>query len=273
MPVTTADTLNASELLELFNASYSDYVIPLRFRPADLREHLTTHAVDLGLSPVVVEDGPAAFSLVGRRGSTAWIGGMGTTPDRRRRGLGETALRAAVASAAEAGATVVDLEVIVGNDRAIALYEKLGFARVRELVVGQLDAGVSARAGSDTVATLDVDAAQSWIAAHRPSPEPWQRSDAAITGLRERGADLYALEVSRAGVRAGAALLREQEGITALLQIAATDADAAGTLLAAAAADRPLRVLNAPAGEPAAVALAALNARIVVHQHEMRLIP
>ena len=273
MRLSPAHVLDRVALLELFNASYSDYVVPLRFRAADLREHLTTHAVDLGLSRVVVEEEPAAFALVGKRGATAWIGGMGTTPSRRRRGLGEHVLRAAITAAVEAGATVVDLEVIVGNDRATALYNRLGFTRVRELVVGQVSPGARAPAGPAAAMPCDADEAQSWIAAHRPSPEPWQRSDAAIASVRERGAELYGMAVTRAGARAGAALLREQEGIVALLQIAAADADAATTLLAAAAADRPLRVLNAPAREPAAAALTTLDAQIVARQFEMRLVP
>lgn len=273
MPVTTAATIDAPALLELFNASYSDYVVPLSFGPDDLDEHVTAHAIDLGLSKVVDDGGPAAFALVGRRGATAWIGGMGTRPERRRRGLGERALRAAIAAALEAGASAVDLEVIVGNDRAIALYEKLGFTRVRELVVGQVGPGRAPPRVLDTVAPLDAGVARSWIAARRPSREPWQRSDAAIDALRERGITGDGLEVTRAGARVGAALLRDQGNIAALLQIAARDADAAAALLAAGAADRPLRVLNAPAGEPAAAALTALDALIVARQYEMRLVP
>lgn len=273
MELTTAATLDPAALLELFNASYSDYLIPLRFRAADLDEHVTAHAIDLGLSCVVNDDGPAAFALIGRRGERAWIGGMGTRPDRRRRGLGEHALRAAIGAATRAGASAVDLEVIVGNHRAIALYEKLGFTRVRELVVGQVGPGAAAPAGRVATAPWDARDAQSWIAAHRLSPEPWQRSDAAMASLRERGAELHGMAVTRAGARVGATLLREQEGIVGLLQIAAADADAATALLAAAAADRALRVLNAPAGEPAAAALAALDAHIIARQFEMRLVP
>jgi ribosomal-protein-alanine N-acetyltransferase len=48
-------------------------------------------------------------------------------PARRRRGLGETLLAAALEAARAAGADVVFLEVATDNPGAIALYEKLAF--------------------------------------------------------------------------------------------------------------------------------------------------
>jgi RimJ/RimL family protein N-acetyltransferase len=55
--------------------------------------------------------------------------GMGLLPAYRGRGLGTRLLDAALAGAAKLGITRVELEVFASNARAIALYERRGFAR------------------------------------------------------------------------------------------------------------------------------------------------
>ena len=55
--------------------------------------------------------------------------GMGLLPAWRGRGLGARLLDAALAGAAGLGITRVELEVFASNPRAIALYERRGFAR------------------------------------------------------------------------------------------------------------------------------------------------
>src|SRR2546423_1353485 len=96
-------------------------------------------AVDLGASRVLFDDGrPVAFALVAVREPEAWIAGMGTLPEDRRRGYGERTLAATLEAAQERGARDVLLEVIEENRSALRLYEKLGFERVRELIVWML---------------------------------------------------------------------------------------------------------------------------------------
>jgi len=53
--------------------------------------------------------------------------GMGLLPDYRGRGLGEKLLRATIDAAVKMGIERVELEVYPSNQRAIRLYEKLGF--------------------------------------------------------------------------------------------------------------------------------------------------
>ncbi|HET9103814.1 MAG TPA: GNAT family N-acetyltransferase [Solirubrobacteraceae bacterium] len=275
MIVRPAAELDRVALLELFNASYSDYLVPMRMRAADLEEHLDLNGIDLRASRVVHGEGPAAFALVGRRDDRAWIGGMGTHPDHRRRGLGEAALRAAVTAARGEGCGEVRLEVVEGNDRAIALYAKLGFTRVRELVVAQLDPGdgssTPVAAGGTVMQVGDRDA-ERWVTGHREGPEPWQRAGAVLERLRERGTALRGIALRRDGTTAAAAVLRDQDEITGVLQIAAEDAvAAAGLLRAAVRPERPVRLVNVPDGDPAAAALQRLGAHIVARQYEMRL--
>ncbi|HEY2790180.1 MAG TPA: GNAT family N-acetyltransferase [Gaiellales bacterium] len=268
MNVISADTLGATELVELFNAGFSDYFVPMQLDEAALREHLEGNDIELRDSPVVVAARPAAFALLGVRGADAWVGGMATIPDQRRRGHGERALLATLEAAAARGCRTVWLEVVEDNRAASTLYAKLGFETVRDLVVWSLPATAP---GTSSGHALDARAAQAWIAANRPSHEPWQRADAVLDRLHDRGAPLHGLAVERAGAIAGAIVCRDGATLS-VLQAAAVDAVAAAeVLLAAAAGERDVRFTNAPSDEPFSQALEQLGGRLVARQHEMRL--
>ena len=54
--------------------------------------------------------------------------GMGIVEEHRGKGIGEALMRAALAQARQRGLTRVELTVRADNERAIALYRKIGFA-------------------------------------------------------------------------------------------------------------------------------------------------
>ncbi len=139
MNLVPARSLPVSALTALFNAGYTGYLIPLAFDEPALRRHLTDNDIDLDVSRVATDPDPAAFALIGRRGREAWVGGMGTVPERRRRGIGRRTLMAALDAAAGAGAATARLEVLEGNETAIALYENLGFTTTRRVIVAALN--------------------------------------------------------------------------------------------------------------------------------------
>jgi len=269
MRIEPASMLDLSILRELFNEGFSDYLVRMQLDDVAFRDHMDGTDIDLDCSQVAIEDRPAAVALIARRGAAGWVGGMGTAPSYRRRGLGERALVAALEAVHRRGCGEVWLEVIDNNRAAIALYEKLGFDLVREVVVWSLPAR---RDGVPPSLPVEPEAAQAWIAAHRESPEPWQRADDSVAKMRARGAAVRGLMVRRGGEVAAAAVFRDDADPVATLQIAAVDDGAAGdALLAAAGPDRGLRLSNAPVDEAPARALARLGARQVVRQHEMRL--
>ncbi len=268
MTVVPAASLAPAELAALFNEGFSDYLIPLRLDEAALADHVRTNDIDLRISPVMVTDRPVAFVLVGRRGTDAWIGGMATVPQARRRGLGEQVMRSALTTAAGAGCRTAWLEVIDRNRAAVGLYERLGFERVRDLVVWSLAATDAAPPPANEI---DARRAQAWIAEHRPDPEPWQRADAALEHLRAGGTQLRGLELERSGMVAGALVHRRTGRATTVLQVAASDEPAAADLLLAAAGGDALQLTNVPADAPASRVLAQLGAEAVARQHEMLL--
>ncbi len=266
MTLITASELAPDELRELFNRGFSDYLVPLQLGEDAFREHLAVNDVDLDASFAVRDPDPAALALIARRGATAWVAGMGTAPSHRRRGLGEQALRAGLAAAAARGCDAAWLEVIDRNRAAVALYEKLGFTRVRDVVVWSRPPAADAGGDGRRVGTEE---AHAWIAEHRRAPEPWQRSDPAVAKVR---AQLAAVVVEAEGAWTGAALFRDGPEQVTVLQIAARDERAAaGVLRAAAGAGRILRLANVPADDPASRALEGLGANVIARQHEMRL--
>jgi ribosomal protein S18 acetylase RimI-like enzyme len=267
-----ARSLDPAELVRVFNLGFSDYLMPMQMDEAGLADHIANNDIDLECSRVAVDVEPVGFALAARRGTEAWIGGMGTSPPYRRIGLGARTLRATTDAVAAAGVDTVWLEVLDGNVAAIALYERLGFERVRHLEIWSLAPG-SGRDPIDRVEHrgLDVDAAHAWIAAHRGGREPWQRADASIMRMRERGTPLTGLAVQRSGGIAGAAICASDGGTVRVLQIAAVDRAAARDLVTAAAGELTLRLANVPSDDLFSGVLRRLGAGLTVAQHEMRL--
>ncbi len=269
MRIEPASALDLSLIRELFNEGFSDYLLPMQLDESVFRDHVNGNDIDLDCSQVAIDDRPAALALIARRGAAGWVGGMGTAPPYRRRGLGERALVAGLEAAHRRGCSEVWLEVIDANRAAIGLYEKLGFDLVRVVDVWSLPAR---RDGVPPSRPVEPEAAQAWIAVHRESREPWQRTDESVAKIRARGSALRGLMVDRGGEVAAAVLFRDDADPVSTLQIAALDDGAAAdALLAAAGPDRGLRLSNAPVGEAPARALTSLGARPLVRQHEMRL--
>ena len=266
-----AGALGDVALLELFNRAYSDYFVPLRLDAGALRTMVETFDLDLGASPIADLDGsPAGFALLGLRGDEGWIGGMGVVSEARRRGLGRALMEAAIEEARARGVRELRLEVLEQNAPALALYRRLGFEHERDLDVWSLPGGGAASSGAETVA---VDDAHTWLAARRPSREPWQRADATLAHLRRREPPPAALALGRGDERVGAAVYGIAGGVAAIQQAAVSgdDPDRAALLLVGAVRFRAegVRWLNAPAGEPGSTAMAALGAVRVARQHEL----
>jgi GNAT superfamily N-acetyltransferase len=82
-------------------------------------------------------DRSGTTSPVGRfyldRSTALWrVMDLGFLPEARGQSLGSALLKWAQASALEAGATGIDLHVVVGNTRAQSLYQNLGFRAEQE---------------------------------------------------------------------------------------------------------------------------------------------
>ena len=248
------------ELASVFTASYEGYFIPFVVDEAQLRYMVEVFDLDLSRSLVAVDgERPVGLANLGRRGERTWLGGVGVVPDHRGSGVGEALTRMLLDQAREAGARKMVLEVIVENAPAIALYEKLGFTRTRELEVLSLAAATEHSEARET----DLGEGLRAVAATRGGPEPWQRADETIANLARRGSTPRAIAVDEA------AAIFSQDGERLSLLQAAGDAAALGALAAALRSRGNVSALNFPAGGPVATALREAGATVRLRQYEM----
>ncbi|MBA3348740.1 MAG: GNAT family N-acetyltransferase [Actinobacteria bacterium] len=257
-----ASTLSTAERAALFTAGYEGYLLPFALDEAALA--LMEHAFDLEPEASLVArlDGQAVgLANLGLRGVDGWVGGIGIVPAHRGRGHGETLMRALVDAARERGIRQLWLEVILENTAAVKLYEKLGFAHVRELEVWSLP-------GDPGSTKVDpAGEAHTWLREHSTGREPWQRADETVARLGD-------LDPAPAGLLAenGAALVRVSAGRVTLLQLAGEDDAAVHSLLERVRGlGESVLLLNLPADDPAAPVLGELEATVVVRQYEMLL--
>jgi ribosomal protein S18 acetylase RimI-like enzyme len=248
-----ASSLSVEELAELFTAAYEGYLLPFRIDEATLRFMVDTYDIDLDASSVAIRDGErVGLGNLAIRGEDGWVGGVGVVPGARRAGLGEMLMRALHDEARALGLRRLWLEVIEANEQAFLLYEKLGYAVVRELEVWSLPdeqpAGAAEQMSLDVASTLLPD-----------EREPWQRADASVAQQQ----DVQAL-----GNERGAALFRVVNGTVSLLQIGGADLE---NVLRSLRAYGPVTALNLPRGGAAASAFEALGGKLIVRQREMLL--
>jgi len=249
-----------AELAAVFTASYEGYFIPFIVDETGLKYMVDVFDLDLSKSLVAVEGGrPVGLANLGRRGERTWLGGIGVVPDRRGSGVGESLTRMLLDQAREAGAREMVLEVIAENAPAISLYEKLGFARRRELEVLSLAAATE----NSEEREIELGEGLRVVAATRSAPEPWQRADESVANLARRGSTPRAISVD------GAAAVFSQDGDRVSLLQAAGDAAGIGVLAAALRSRGTVSALNFPAGQPVATALREAGAIVRLRQHEM----
>jgi ribosomal protein S18 acetylase RimI-like enzyme len=252
-----AGTLDTERLAGLFTAGYEDYYVPLRIDAASLEFMIRAWDLDLEASRIAVRDGePVGICMLGVRGDEGWIGGLGVVVPERRGGHGARLMEAVLDEARSGGLREVRLEVIVENERAIPLYERLGFELTRELEAWSLPGAPGA------VSEVDAKRAQAWIREHRSDREPWQRDDGTLAHLD----DLVGLEAD-----GGAAVVRVSGDAVSVQQLAGSEGALREVLSAARALGDAVRVLNLPVGHPGGAALRDLGGRIDVRQHEMTL--
>jgi ribosomal protein S18 acetylase RimI-like enzyme len=255
-----ASRFTHAELTEIFNAGYEGYYTPFRLDEDAFRVMSTIWDDDLDASRVALVDGaPAGICKLAIRGDRGWIAGIGIATAQRGQGLGEELMRGVLGVARERGLREVWLEVLVQNEPAIRLYDKLGFEHVRDLEVWALDS-VSGEAGA--VRRVPLQQAQERIRRQRAEPEPWQRADETVANLD----DVEGLEAE-----GGAVLFRAKGGRTSLLQGVARDEAAAHGLLQALGGAMPLQWLNGPQGDPFNAAIDALGGTLAHRQHELLL--
>jgi ribosomal protein S18 acetylase RimI-like enzyme len=252
-----AGSLDTERLAGLFTAGYEDYYTSVQVDAAALGFMTKAWDLDLDASRVALRDGePVGLCMLGLRGDEGWIGGLGVVVGARRGGIGVRLMEAVVEEARARRVRELRLEVIRENERAIPLYERLGFRRTRGLEVWLLPGAPG------PVRELAVDEAHARVRALRREREPWQRDDRTIANLD----DLTGLEAD-----GGAAVARVSNGRVSMLQLAGDEAALRTLFTSARALGDSVVMLNLQEGHPAGLVLEELGGRRDITQHEMAL--
>ena len=254
---TTVATLDEAARAAAFTAVYEGYMRPLAMGPAQMAAHVRNNDVALDRSPLWLDgDGRlVGLGLVGLRGRRAWIGGFGIVPARRGRGLALPLIEACLDTARAAGAAEIELEVLVGNDKARRTYERAGFRETGRLtgIKGEIPAA------SASASAARVDAARLLDRPLRATC--WQRAAPSLA----RMADLEAVALDDAFLL----FTRADDAIT-IRHLAAEEPATIAALLAATGG-RTASLVNEPQDSGAPAGLSALKFEPFVEQHQMRM--
>jgi ribosomal protein S18 acetylase RimI-like enzyme len=164
--------LNSIQAAAALVHAFQDYLVPIALDAAGFDARFRAEDVDPFASHVYrVADELAGIVLVARRGWTSRVAAMAVAPNRRGRGVGREMLQLALRDARERGDRRMLLEVIATNSRAIALYERHGFVRTRQLLgFRRAPSGVAA----DGLAEVDPIAVARRMMRDGVSDLPWQ---------------------------------------------------------------------------------------------------
>jgi ribosomal protein S18 acetylase RimI-like enzyme len=253
-----ASSRSHAELAALFTAGYEGYYMPVSIDEAAFSFMAGTWDYDLEGSLVATDaGGDVGLCMLAVRGEDAWIGGVGIVAGRRGEGIGEQLMRAAEENARARGVKRLWLEVLVQNEPAIGLYEKLGYERVRVLELWSLEEKlVFQKHKVPSVPVADV------IGRSDARP-PWQRANATVSNL----ADAHALADGH-----GSVIYRAAAGTASLLQVEADGEDTILQLLGSLPEDTTrLWYLNGPECDPLNAVLESLGGTQAARQHEMLL--
>jgi len=129
-----ADQVPLTALATALNRAYSDYYIPIYVDEVSLHAMLKRDDVALAHCAVALDEGEViGTGLLGVRGTSGWIGGMGVVPHKRRQGIGRRVLGYLIARARALGVRMLRLEVVEENTGAHTLYREHGFRDIRHL--------------------------------------------------------------------------------------------------------------------------------------------
>lgn len=125
------------QLADIYNQTRVDYIVPMPMNAKRMAEYVRDYDIDLDASVVSLNgDGQeTGVCMLGVRGERAWITRLGVIPERRGHRLGQFLMERMLENAQSKGCSLVQLEVIKGNEPAIGLFHKLGFTPTRELLI------------------------------------------------------------------------------------------------------------------------------------------
>ena len=271
LSIIPASQLAFEDVLAAFNAGYEGYIVPINLNAEQFQSHLVNNDIDLDVSRVAkagVE--VVGIALLGRRNLRGWVGGIGVIPAYRNRGVGRQLMEALLEAARGSGLATVQLEVIVGNDAAYHLYQKIGFQTLRRLLILERSPAPVEERHVEVQTVSPVEALSHYGRLHT-IPNAWQRERETLLKSADK---LTGWIVNHNGqVSAYGVAIVQPENLR-WFDLAAKDEDALHGLLTHVHSlnpDATARLVNLGEDDPVWQALSPLGYHEVMRQWEMRL--
>lgn len=181
--------LSSLQLANGMNAAFSDYLVPMAMTTAQLASMFNQRGYHEDLSIAQLHrDEIAGFWFVGTNEAQypddLYVIAMGTSPGHRRRGLAQALYEQLILEAKQRHFRRVRLEVIIGNDKALNLYSKLGFSPARQLLCYKGALSGSASSWDDChFRKLPIDALATSVLSEREWPPSWQNDMGAMANI------------------------------------------------------------------------------------------
>lgn len=142
---------DSAKLFECFLEAFSDYQVDMRVSREEFEQRLVRDGVRLEISAGAFDETRMVGFYMNALGEwqgkpTAYDAGTGVIPGYRRQGIAEELFAFMAPRLKEASVEQYLLEVLTGNERAVALYRKLGFVDTRRLAVFRRSAPLSSDA-------------------------------------------------------------------------------------------------------------------------------
>ncbi|MCZ7673511.1 MAG: GNAT family N-acetyltransferase [Chloroflexi bacterium] len=138
MELLPANLFTYEQLVEAYNETRIDYVVPMPMNIARMREYFRVYDIDLARSVVAMENNVIqGLGMLGIRENRSWITRLGVLPVGRRKGVGRAIMEELLRQACLLNLEISWLEVIKGNRPAHELFNSLSFRATRELIVAR----------------------------------------------------------------------------------------------------------------------------------------
>ncbi len=164
---------NSLQLAEILTHCFEQYVVPFRLEGETFGWRFASEDFFPGDSPVWLYRGePKAMALVTRRGQTCRLAAFAIRPELRGQGLGKIFIQQLIDAARERGDKQFYLEVILGNEGGLALYERMGFVP-QQTLVGFQSSGVPEGEADGELLEIDPMQMTRKMMAANDEPLPW----------------------------------------------------------------------------------------------------
>ena len=142
---------DSTKLFDCFLEAFSDYQVDMHVSRDEFEQRLIRDGVQLEVSAGAFDENRMVGFYMNALGEwqgkpAAYDAGTGVVPAYRRQGIAEELFAFMSPRLKEASAEQYLLEVLTGNERAVALYRKLGFVETRRLAVFRRSVPVSSDA-------------------------------------------------------------------------------------------------------------------------------